>query len=96
VSAAPPNRFAGKPISRPALVRWRSSSPAYRTLANITIIGTLAGSAGMNIYAFASQAGSNPFMLAAAVALGLGIPSLIFAFMRVGAALWFDCQNRTV
>jgi hypothetical protein len=64
------------------------------TLANITIIGTLAGSAGMNIYAFASQAGSNPFMLAAAVALGLRIPSLMFAFMRVGAAAWFDCQNR--
>jgi hypothetical protein len=65
------------------------------TLANITIIGTLAGSAGMNIYAFAVQA-SNPYALAAAVALGLGIPALIFAFMRVGAALWFDCQNRTV
>jgi uncharacterized membrane protein len=33
-------------------------------------------------------------MTAAAVALGLAIPALIFAFMRLGAALWFDVQNR--
>jgi hypothetical protein len=63
------------------------------TLSNMTIIGTLAGSAGMNVYAFAAQA-SNPYMLAAAIALGLAIPALIFAFMRLGAALWFDVQNR--
>lgn len=64
------------------------------TLSNVTIVGTLAGSAGMNVYAFASQA-TNPYVLAAAIALGLAIPALIFAFMRLGAALWFDCQNRT-
>jgi hypothetical protein len=64
------------------------------TLANATIVGTLAGSAGMNVYAFAAQA-ANPYALAAAVALGLAIPALIFAFMRLGAALWFDCHNRT-
>jgi len=63
------------------------------TLSNITIVGTLAGSAGMNVYAFAAQA-TNAWVLAAAIALGLAIPALIFAFMRLGAALWFDCQNR--
>jgi transposase, IS5 family len=25
----------------------------------------------------------------------VAIPALLFAFMRLGAALWFDCQNRT-
>jgi hypothetical protein len=35
-----------------------------------------------------------PVMTAAAVVLGLAIPALIFAFMRLGAALWFDVQNR--
>lgn len=64
------------------------------TLSNVTIVGTLGGSVGMNVYAFAAQA-TNPYALAAAVALGLAIPALIFAFMRLGAALWFDCQNRT-
>jgi len=37
----------------------------------------------------------NNTLMAAAVALGLAIPALIFAFMRLGAALWFDCQNRS-
>jgi hypothetical protein len=46
------------------------------TLSDVTIVGTLAGSAGMNVYAFAAQA-TNPYALAAAVALGLapfGLP----------------------
>jgi hypothetical protein len=62
-------------------------------LANCTIVGTLAGMAAMNVFAFAGQA-SGPAMTAAGVALGLAIPCLIFAFMRVLAALWFDYQNR--
>jgi hypothetical protein len=33
-------------------------------------------------------------MTAAGVALGLAIRALIFAFMRVLAALWFDYQIR--
>ena len=48
----------------------------------------------MNAFAFAALA-SSPWVMAAAVGLGLAIPALIFAFMRLGAALWFDCQNRT-
>jgi hypothetical protein len=64
-------------------------------LANCTIVGTLAGMAAMNVYAFTVNA-SGPVMTAAGVALGLAIPALIFAFMRVLAALWFDYQNRGV
>jgi hypothetical protein len=63
------------------------------TLANCTIVGTLAGMAAFNVLAFAGHA-SSPLMMAAGVALGLAIPALIFAFMRVLAALWFDYQNR--
>jgi hypothetical protein len=63
-------------------------------LANCTIVGALAGMAAMNGYAFAAQA-SGPAMTAAGIALGLAIPCLIFAFMQVLAALWFDYQNRS-
>ena len=52
------------------------------------------GSAGMNAFAFAAQA-SNPWMMGAAVTLGVAIPSLIFAMTKVGALLWIDCQART-
>src|SRR6266853_921357 len=57
------------------------------------IIGTLIGSAGMNAFAFASQT-VNPWMMAAAVTLGVAIPSLIYALTRVGAALYIDCHSR--
>jgi len=62
-------------------------------LANCTVVGTLAGMAAFNVLAFTANA-SGPVMTAAGVALGLAIPALIFAFMRVLAALWFDYQNR--
>jgi hypothetical protein len=57
------------------------------------IIGTLIGSAGMNAFAFAAQT-VNPWMMAAAVTLGVAIPSLIYALTRVGAALYIDCHSR--
>jgi hypothetical protein len=57
------------------------------------ILGTLAGSAGMNAFAFAAQT-VNPWMMAAAVTLGIAIPSLIYALTRVGAALYIDCHSR--
>lgn len=57
------------------------------------IYGTLAGSAAMNAFAFAAQAG-NHWMLAAAIALGVAIPALIYALTRVGAALYIDCHSR--
>jgi hypothetical protein len=43
------------------------------------ILGTLAGSAAMNAFAFAAQT-VNPWMLAAAVILGIAIPALIYCF----------------
>ena len=58
------------------------------------ILGTLAGSAAMNAFAFAGQA-SNQYMLAAGVVLGVAIPALIYALTRVGAALYIDCHSRT-
>jgi hypothetical protein len=58
------------------------------TLSNVTIGGSLQAQP-------AAQA-TNSYALAAAVALGPANPALIIAFMRLGAALWFDCQNRTV
>jgi hypothetical protein len=57
------------------------------------IWGTLAGSAAMNAFAFAAQAG-NAYMMAAAIALGVAIPALIYALTRVGAALYIDCHSR--
>src|SRR2546428_12080267 len=48
------------------------------------ILGTLAGSAAMNAFAFAAEA-SGYVMMAAAVTLGVAIPTLIYALTRVGA-----------
>jgi hypothetical protein len=58
------------------------------------IVGTLASSAAMNAFAFAAQT-INPWMMAAAVALGVAIPALIYSLTRVGAALYVDCNTRT-
>jgi hypothetical protein len=57
------------------------------------ILGTLAGSAAMNAFAFAAQA-INPYMMAAAITLGVAIPTLIYALTRVGAALATDVHGR--
>jgi hypothetical protein len=57
------------------------------------IIGTLIGSAGMNAFAFAAQTVS-PWMMSAAITLGVAIPALIYALTRVGAALYVDCDAR--
>jgi hypothetical protein len=68
-------------------------------LANVTIVGTLAGMAAMNVYAFTENA-TGPVMQAGGAVLGLLIPALIpaliFAFMRILAALWFDYQKRVI
>jgi hypothetical protein len=57
------------------------------------IVGTLAGSAAMNAFAFAG-ASSNPYMMAAGITLGVTIPALIYALTRVGASLYVDCHSR--
>ena len=57
------------------------------------ILGTLAGSAAMNAFAFAAQT-ATAYMMAAAITLGVAIPALIYALTRVGAALYIDCHGR--
>jgi len=57
------------------------------------ILGTLAGSAAMNAFAFAAQA-DGWCMLAAAVTMGVAIPALIYALTRVGASLYIDTHSR--
>jgi hypothetical protein len=32
--------------------------------------------------------------MTAAVMLGVGVPALVYALTRVGAALWIDCHGR--
>ncbi len=64
-----------------------------RRFARPAILLTLAGSAAMNAFAFAAQT-INPWMMAAAVTLGIAIPALIYALTRVGAALYVDCHAR--
>jgi hypothetical protein len=52
------------------------------------IIGTLAGSAALNAFAFGSQA--QGWLVYPAIALGLCIPGLVYALTRVGAVLWIE------
>ena len=47
----------------------------------------------MNAFAFAGQT-TNPYMMAAAVTLGVAIPTLIFALTKVGSMLASDCHGR--
>lgn len=56
-----------------------------------SIIATLAGSAIMNAFAFAS--GALGWLIAPAVALGLAIPALIYVLTRIAVAMWIDCQR---
>jgi hypothetical protein len=68
-----------------------------RSIARFTkpaIAGTLGGSAAMNAFAFAEHA-SGPCLTAAAVVMGIAIPAMIYALMRVGTALYVDCQTRS-
>jgi hypothetical protein len=58
------------------------------------IIGTLVGSAAMNAFAFAVQAG-NPWMMAAAIGLGISVPGMVFCLTKVGALMWIDTHART-
>jgi len=62
---------------RKALVRY--SLPA--------VAGTLLGSAVMNAFAFAKGA-EGSLMTAAAIAIGMAIPALIYAFTRIAAHKW--------
>jgi hypothetical protein len=56
------------------------------------IIGTLAWSAGLNALAFAGES-TSPIMQAAAIALGLSIPALVYALTKIGAAIYLDSNH---
>jgi hypothetical protein len=57
------------------------------------IIGTLVGSAAMNAFAFATQT-TNLWMTSAAITLGIAIPALVYACLRVGAPIYVDCHSK--
>jgi hypothetical protein len=84
--------FVALELSQIATVSERVRRQVSR-FAKPAILGTLTGSAGMNAFAFAAQT-VNPWMMAAAVTLGVAIPALIYALTRVGAALYIDCHAR--
>jgi len=62
--------------------------PAVSQYASPAIVGTLATSAAMNAFAFASHA--QGLMIYPAIALGCAVPALIFALTKTGAALAFQ------
>lgn len=63
-----------------------------RRWANGVVIGTLAGSAIMNAFAFSALASG--WLLAPAIVMGLAIPALIYCLTRICATLYIDCHSR--
>ncbi len=59
------------------------------SIAEWAIVGTLIGSAAMNIFAFTSGATSIYAMVAGAL-MGAAIPELLYVVTQVGAAAWID------
>jgi hypothetical protein len=57
------------------------------------IAGTLAVSAVMNAFAFASDVSTLHMQIAGSV-MGCAIPALIYCLTRIGAALYIDCHSR--
>jgi hypothetical protein len=66
---------------------------ALAKFAQPAIIGTLCGSAVMNAFAFARDA-EGAIMTGVAIALGIAIPALIYAFTRIGADRWISAHNK--
>jgi len=56
-------------------------------LASPAIVGTLATSAAMNAFAFASHA--DGLMIVPAIGLGFAVPALVYALTKTGAVLFF-------
>jgi hypothetical protein len=69
--------FVAPAAARPVVGRY--ASPA--------IVGTLAASAAMNDFAFASHA--DGLMIYPAIGLGFAVPALVFALTKTGAVLFF-------
>jgi hypothetical protein len=58
----------------------------------LTILGTLFMSAGMNVAAFAGHA--NGWLAYPGVLFGLAIPGLIYLTTRIAAAIYIDCHAK--
>jgi len=62
-----------------------------KKFANPAIIGTLVASAVMNALAFSEP--QHGIMMLPAITLGLAIPALIYALMRIAATLFLNCDR---
>jgi len=69
-------------LAAPAAVR-----PAVARYASPAIVGTLATSAAMNAFAFASHA--DGLMIYPAIGLGFAVPALVYALTKTGATMFF-------
>jgi hypothetical protein len=69
------------------LVAPAAARPALAHYASPAIVGTLATSAAMNAFAFASHA--QGLMIYPAIGLGLAVPALVYALTKTGAVMFF-------
>jgi hypothetical protein len=69
------------------LVAPATARPAVARYASPAIVGTLATSAAMNAFAFASHA--DGLMIFPAIGLGFAVPALVYALTKTGAIMFF-------
>ena len=69
------------------LVAPATARPAVNRYASPAIVGTLATSAVMNAFAFASHA--EGLMIFPAIGLGFAVPALVYALTKSGAIMFF-------
>jgi len=69
------------------LVTPATTRPAVARYASPAIVGTLAISAAMNAFAFASHA--QGLMIFPAIVLGFAVPALVYALTKTGAIMFF-------
>jgi hypothetical protein len=70
------------------LVAPATARPAVARYASPAIIGTLATSAAMNAFAFASHA--QGLMIYPAIGLGFAVPALVYALTKTGAIIYLE------
>jgi hypothetical protein len=69
------------------LVAPAATRPAVARYASPAIVGTLATSAAMKAFAFASHA--DGLMICPAIGLGFAVPALVYALTKTGAIMFF-------
>ena len=69
------------------LVAPAAARPVVARYASPAIVGTLATSAAMNAFAFASHA--QGLMIYLAIGLGFAVPALVYALTKTGAIMFF-------